>query len=329
MNRFTESRAYEISFKMLGDDDLQDPQIPLGGANNPARMAKPHTSVRYCIITPCRDEERFIARTIDSVLNQTIRPTEWIIVDDGSTDGTAAIVDRYAKEYSWIRTLHRKNRGYRSNSGGVKAFLDAYSFLHSGDWLFLVNLDGDLTFASDYFERCFDRFRSMPCLGIAGGTIYDKVGDDLRLESSPVFHVRGGTKIYRRKCWDQLGDLWPDLAWDTIDELRANQLGWTTQTFSDLHLVHHRAAGSVWGRWGHAVNEGEADYIVGYHPLFFSVKCVRHLFNSPYLLRGLGIAYGFLQATVRHRPRMEDLQLRAYLRKQQLRRLVGLSSIWK
>jgi hypothetical protein len=149
------------------------------------------------------------------------------------------------------------------------------------------------------------------------------------MEKAPTFHVRGATKIYRRECWEKLGGLFCGLGWDTVDEVKANQLGWTTRTFPDLQLVHQRASGAVWGKWGSAVNDGEADYIVGYHPLFFCFKCGRHIFNSPYLIRSLGIAYGFLRGLVRGTPRIEDRALVAYLRNQQLRRLVGVSSIWK
>ena len=299
----------------------------------PRRESSPTTGgcqkVKYCVITPVRDEERYILGTIDAILNQSVLPVEWIIVDDGSTDATGAIIEQYAQKYSWIRTLHRENRGYRSTGGGVEAFLEAYSLLQSRDWEYLVNLDGDLTFASDYFEQCFEHFHKTPNLGIGGGTIYDKVGDDLHLAKAPAFHVRGATKIYRRACWEKLGGLFCGLGWDTVDEVKANQLGWTTRTFPDLRLVQHRASGAVWGAWGTAVNDGEADYIVGYHPLFFFLKCARHIFNSPYLIRSLGIAYGFLRGYVRNTPRIEDRALVAYLRNQQLRRLVGVSSIWK
>jgi poly-beta-1,6-N-acetyl-D-glucosamine synthase len=285
--------------------------------------------IKYCVITPARDEEPCILDTINAILNQSIRPAEWIVVDDGSTDRTGAIIDQYAQKYSWIRALHRRNRGYRSTGGGVEAFLEAYSLLESRDWEYLVNLDGDLTFAPDYFERCFEYFHNDSNLGIGGGTVYDKVGDRLNLEKSPAFHVRGATKIYRRGCWEKLGGLFSGLGWDTVDEVKANQLGWTTRTFPDLRLVQHRASGAVWGGWGTAVNDGEADYIVGYHPLFFSLKCARHIFNSPYLIRSLGIAYGFLRGHARGTPRIDDRALVAYLRNQQLRRLVGISSIWK
>jgi poly-beta-1,6-N-acetyl-D-glucosamine synthase len=313
---------------MCADNSEKPPLTPAqrgeSGAT-PGGMPK----VKYCVITPVRDEAQYILGTIKSILNQSIRPIEWIIVDDGSTDATGVIIDQYAQKYSWIRTLHRKDRGRRSTGGGVEAFLHAYPLLQSHDWEYLVNLDSDLTFAPDYFERCFEYFHNTPNLGIAGGTIYAKVGDHLHLEKAPTFHVRGGTKIYQRACWDKLGGLFCGLGWDTVDEVKANQLGWTTRTFPDLRLVHQRPSGAVWGRWGHAVNDGEADYIVGYHPLFFCLKCARHIFNSPYLIRSFGIAYGFLRGMVRRTPRLGDRALVAYLRNQQLRRLVGVSSIWK
>ena len=284
---------------------------------------------KYSIITPVRDEERFIEGTIESVLRQTIRPIEWIIVDDGSTDSTGTIIERYARDHSWIRILHRKSRGHRSTGGGVEAFLDAYPLLLERDWDYLVNLDGDLTFAPDYFEKCFEHFRNTPRLGIGGGAVYIQVGDSLQWEKAPYFHVRGATKIYRRECWVSLGGLIPSLGWDTVDELKANQLGWTTRTFPELKLVHHRVTGLTWGAWGNAVNDGEADYIVGYHPLFFAVKCVRNAFNPPYIIRALGIAYGFLRSAVRRTHRVCDSKLRTYIRDQQLRRILGMSSMWK
>jgi biofilm PGA synthesis N-glycosyltransferase PgaC len=309
--------------------DRQNPNTKPARGSESGLSIEASPTVKYCIISAVRDEEQFVLGTIDSVLHQTIRPVEWIIVDDGSTDATNSIISRYALEYSWIHTLRRENRGHRSVGGGVEGFLAGCQLLPSQDWEFLVNLDGDLTFGPDYFEKCFKYFRMMPRLGIGGGTIYDKVDDRLRLESSPAFHVRGGTKIYRRECWDNLGGLSPSLGWDTVDELKANQLGWTTQTFPDLRLVQHRVTGSAWGRWGNAVNDGVADYVVGYHPLFFFLKCLRHVFQAPYVLRSLGLAYGFICSLVQRTPYISSKELRNYLRRQQLRRLLGAPSIWK
>jgi poly-beta-1,6-N-acetyl-D-glucosamine synthase len=285
--------------------------------------------IKYCIITPIRDEEEFIAGTIGSVLEQTIRPAEWIIVNDGSTDRTSEIIDSYARKYPWIRTLHRENRGYRTTGGGVDAFLTAYELLECRDWDYLVNLDGDLGFDPGYFEKCFDHFAKSPKLGIGGGTIYNKIGDKLVLETTARFHVRGATKVYRRQCWEDIGGLLRGLGWDTVDEIKANMLGWTTGTFPELKVIHYRVTGIGWGKWGGSVKDGRADYIVGYHPLFFAAKCASRLFRRPYILGSIGMAYGFLQCYVRHAPRVEDKPFVRYIRRQQLRRLFGLQTIWR
>ena len=285
-------------------------------------------SVRYCMITPTRDDEEFIAATIEAVVQQTIRPVEWIIVNDGSRDRTGQIIDEYAKKHEWIRPVHRQDRGYRSTGGGVEAFLDAYCLLNCSNWEFLVNLDGDLTFAPDYFEKCFANFKKMPRLGIAGGTIYNKVGDQLQLEKTAKFHVRGATKIYRRECWNEIGGLLRGLGWDTADEVTANMRGWMTLSFPELRLIHYRLTGTGWGTWGGAVKDGQADYLIGYHPLFFGVKCVRSIFKRPRFIRALGMAYGFSKNSLLHAPQV-DKKLISYVRRQQIRRLLGMDSIWK
>jgi glycosyltransferase involved in cell wall biosynthesis len=140
------------------------------------------TVVKYVIVTPARDEEQHISKTIHAVTQQTMRPVEWVIVDDGSSDRTGAIIDNAANKYEWITPLHRSNRGYRQAGGGViAAFNDGYSRLTSSDWDFLVKLDADLSFSSYYFERCFAEFREDSTLGIGGGGIYHLDNGSLRL----------------------------------------------------------------------------------------------------------------------------------------------------
>jgi biofilm PGA synthesis N-glycosyltransferase PgaC len=304
--------------------DSQDP-------TSPERLAAGTSTavVKYCIITAIRDEEKFIAATIDAVAAQTIQPLEWVIVDDGSTDRTPAIIDGYAAKYPWIHAVHRQDRGFRSTGGGIEGFLCGFETLHRRDWEFVVNLDGDLTFNPDYFERCFEHFRQAPRLGIAGGTIYNKIGEELQLEKCPEFHVRGATKIYRRLCWESLGGMLPGLGWDTVDEIKANMRGWNTRSFPDLQLIHHRVTGTAEGAWGGAVKDGQADYIVGYHPIFFMVKCARRLFKPPFLLGALGLGYGFLRSFLRRAPRINDKEVIRYIQDQQLRRLFGRETIWR
>jgi poly-beta-1,6-N-acetyl-D-glucosamine synthase len=285
---------------------------------------------RYVIITPVRDEEKYIEATIECVRGQTILPLEWVIVDDGSTDRTGEILDRVAAKLPWIHVIHRSNRGFRKSGGGVmEAFYDGYNALQRKDWDFIVKLDGDLSFATEYFEKCFEYFRRDPQLGIGGGEIHHDVAGHMKLEANPRFHVRGATKIYKRACWEAIGGLWPAPGWDTIDEVKANMLGWKTYAFVDLPLFHHRFTGSEEGLLRDRVKHGVACYISGYHPLYVAASCLSRLTQKPYVLGSLGILYGFLKAQFTRPARLEDRSYLAYIRGQQLRRLCGMQTIWR
>jgi len=285
---------------------------------------------KYVIITPARDEQSHIQETILAVSEQSIRPAEWIIVDDGSTDQTSDILERAARTYPWITVVCRTDRGYRHAGGGVvAAFNEGYANLRSSDWEYLVKLDADLSFGPDYFERCFAEFQKDPRLGIGGGGIYHLENGELKVESVPAFHVRGATKIYKRDCWEKLGGLVAAPGWDTIDELKANMLGWSTRSFLDLRVSHHRITGAADGAWKNSVKNGFANYVTGYHPLFMFFKCVKRLPAKPYLVGSVGLGWGFLKAYFKHAEQVKDYDLIAYTRSQQMRRLFYLESIWK
>jgi poly-beta-1,6-N-acetyl-D-glucosamine synthase len=284
----------------------------------------------YVVISPVRDEEAYLRFTIESMLAQTIRPAEWIIVNDGSTDGTAAILDEYAAQHSWIRPLHRENRGFRKSGGGVvEAFNDGYHLLATSDWNFIVKMDGDLTFDSDYFEKCFAQFQRDARLGIGGGVICYIENGVKRMEPCPEFHVRGATKIYRRECWDGIGGFWPAPGWDTMDEVKANRLGWTTRSFQELHLQHHRYTGTAEGIWSGLVKNGRANYICGYHPLFMLAKICRRVPKKPYVIGSMALLYGYVSGYFKQIPQVDDVQTIGFLRRQQLGRLWGRQTIWR
>jgi poly-beta-1,6-N-acetyl-D-glucosamine synthase len=286
---------------------------------------------RYVIITPARDEEAYIEQTILAVIRQTVRPVRWIIVDDGSHDQTAEIIDSYAAAYPWIKPVHRSDRGFRQAGGGVvNTFYEGYGQIDSSDWDFIVKLDADLSFAPDYFERCFLEFEMDPLLGIGGGGIYhEQKGGGLALEPNPKFHVRGATKIYKRECWEKLGSLLRAPGWDTVDEVKANMLGWTTRSFPHIKVTHYRFTGAADGAWKDCVKNGRANYIAGYHPIFMLFKCIRRLVAKPYLFGALGLLWGFLSGYLVRIPQVEDRALINYTRNQQMRRLMLQESIWK
>jgi glycosyltransferase involved in cell wall biosynthesis len=286
--------------------------------------------MRYVVITPVRDEEKNIEATIEAVCSQTERPAEWVIVDDGSSDRTGEIADRLAAQHSWIQVVHRQNRGFRKSGGGVmEAFYDGYHSLRCKDWDFIVKLDGDLGFAVDYFERCFEHFRQDSELGIGGGDICHMIDGKLTVEENPRFHVRGATKIYRRECWEAIGGLWPAPGWDTIDEVKANMMGWKTYAFKELQLFHHRLTGLEEGLFRDRVKHGVACYVSGYHPLFVAASCLRRLSQKPRVTGSIGIMYGFLKAHFTRPSRLNDRTYFSYIRGQQLRRLCGMPTIWR
>jgi biofilm PGA synthesis N-glycosyltransferase PgaC len=285
---------------------------------------------KYIIITPARDEEDYLERTILSVLRQSILPVQWILIDDGSRDKTGEIMDHYAQQHSWITICHRNDRGFRNSAGGeIDAFYDGYSRIVCSDWDFIVKLDGDLSFSPDYFAQCFAEFANNPRLGIGGGGIYHELNGEIALEKSPIFHVRGATKIYKRECWDDLGGLMRAPGWDTVDELKANMLGWTTRSFPALRLLHYRYTGAADGAWKNGIKDGRANYIAGYHPLFMVLKCAARSIKRPRLVGSVGLMLGFLSGYWRRTPQVQDHGLIRYTRNQQLRRLLLLDTIWK
>lgn len=286
--------------------------------------------IKYVIITPARDEEAYLERTIAAVAEQTILPLHWIIVNDGSRDRTAEIIDQAAVQHPWIIARHRPNRGYREAGGGVIAtFYDGYAQLPSQEWDFLVKLDADLSFSPDYFEQCFAEFAKDQRLGIGGGGIYHEDNGELTLEHNPQFHVRGATKIYRRKCWDALGGLLKAPGWDTVDELKANMLGWRTRTFPELRLSHFRFTGAAAGAWRDCIKNGRANYITGYHPIFMLMKCLRRTATRPYVIGSAGLFWGFLSGYWKNLPQVQDRSLIRYTRSQQMKKMLMQESIWK
>jgi poly-beta-1,6-N-acetyl-D-glucosamine synthase len=278
----------------------------------------------YVVITPVRDEKEHLASTIESMLRQTALPREWVIVDDGSTDGTAKILDDCAARYPWITAVHRPDRGFRKSGGGVvEAFYHGYGALSLNEWDFIVKFDGDLSFEPTYFEACLGEFDQDSKLGIGGGIICYVENGRKVFENTPSFHVRGATKIYRRACWDGIGGLIHAPGWDTFDEVKANSLGWTTKSFPGLHLVHQRVTGAADGHWRTSAKYGRANYICGYHPLFMMAKCIARVPQRPFLIGAIGLLYGFCSGYLTNVKQVDDWRTIAYLRRQQMRRLFG------
>jgi len=287
---------------------------------------------RYVIISPVRNEEEFIRRTLQSVVDQTEPPALWLVVDDGSTDGTPSAVREFAQRAPFIEllTVTDNNRGTAKDrlrwAAEAIAFNVGLSHIDSGDYDFIVKLDGDLAFGPDYFASLLDEFDVDDRLGIAGGEFFAVQEGKSSREWNPTTHVRGATKMYRAACFRDIGGIESVYAWDTLDELRAQMAGWRTQTFG-YPVEHLRPCASRGGQLRGIARGGLGAYLLGYHPLFVCVRGIRESMMRPYVIRGFAFLAGFLAAAVRRPPRVADQPTIEYLRHQQMRRLRDLGEM--
>jgi len=277
----------------------------------------------YAIITPARNEEKYIDSTISSVTSQTIKPTIWVLIDDHSTDRTREIIDTARKEFPWIRRLENEKDTERAPGAKVVGLFNQGLASLKNDYDYIVKLDADLSFHSDYFEKLFIEFERDPRLGIAGGYCQYLDGQTMRIEWTPEYHVRGATKVYRKKCLSDIGGLVPVMGWDGLDEMKAQMLGWKTRSFNDIFVEHLRHTGEATGKIRFAWLWGVSSYYMGYDPLFFIIRCTRNIKRRPYLVFSMMMVFGYLYSFVIRRNQIEDIKLKLFIRKFQRRRIIS------
>jgi len=275
--------------------------------------------IKYNIISPVRNEEDFVEDTIKSVINQTVLPQEWIIVNDGSTDKTEEIIKPYLEQYNWIKLITLKDRGYYyPGTGVVQVVNKGFEAITVNDWGFLVKLDCDITIEKDYFENIFDEFNKNPKLGIASGGIFLVDGSKIIQEKSQPDHPWGASKIYRRKCFEQIKGWKPIPGWDLADLLSAQMNNWETRCFNEYRILHYRGTGTrradiTSGRF----LLGRFHFRYGYGPFYTLTKSIYHLGEKPFLLGGISIFTGYIYAAVRNEDRLFEKDMRSFLRKKQ------------
>ena len=281
---------------------------------------------RYVLVTPARDEERFIAKTIQSVIGQTIVPQEWIIVNDGSVDRTAEVVREHIEGHRWIRLIELSDRKQRKFGGAiVEAFNHGLRNLRAADYEFISKLDADLSLPPNYFEFLFQKFDENPRLGIASGCTFIRRGGRLVWERAYKNHTRGAMKVYRRECFEGMDGLVAQLGWDVIDDFKAQASGWETRSFRDLVVIHHRPMGaSGKGLIAGKIRWGEIQYLLNYHPVFAFGSGLYRMFERPYIIGGLAMWYGYLRSSLDGKARIASGELGELVRRRQMERLKGV-----
>lgn len=282
----------------------------------------------YVLVTPARNERELIEGTIRSVVAQTHLPSKWVIVSDGSTDGTDEIVSRYAKDHAWIELLRMPERRERNFGAKAVNFNTAFERLRPESFDVIGNLDADMTFVPDYFEFLVGKFSEWPRLGVAGTPV---VEDANHPETHPfanrfadLQHVSGNIQMFRRQCLEELGGYEPikggGIDWVAVTTARMK--GWQTRTFLERTCLHHRKMGTasrnaLMARFQH----GQEDYYLGQLPLWELLRGTFQMKSKPFVLGGLFLILGYFWAMIKRVHRPISPELLSFRRAEQMTRL--------
>lgn len=260
----------------------------------------------YVAISPAKDEAERIRQTIESMISQTVRPSRWVIVDDGSSDDTYEIAKAYQASRPWITAIRIERDSERKiGSAEIRAFECGLQSIKEESFELIVKLDCDLIVPPEYFEQLIHRFAADPKLGIASGVYLEENAQVWRPITMPYYHASGASKMIRTKCLADIGGFVLAPGWDTADEIKAQAKGWTTRHFEDLHFYHLRREGSEIGNWKTGKLHGHIYHVTGGGLPFLVLKLLhRMMFGKPFLVAGMAMLAGYLRAIVSREPRL-------------------------
>jgi poly-beta-1,6-N-acetyl-D-glucosamine synthase len=275
---------------------------------------------KYIIITPVRDEIDTINLVIKSVTEQTIKPVQWLIIDDGSTDGTREVLSEYAQRFDWIRVILRPFRSERIVGENVVHILnEGLEAAKRISWDFWAKLDADVSIQADHYEKLFDAFEREPKLGIASGISYlpDSNGK-YRLDWTAPHQPLGMSRIYRRECWVDIKAFAPRRHWDVIDIYSAQYHGWVTKSFPSIPVTNYRIIDAAQKNpVARRYDAGFNYYTMGYHPIYLLARSIRVMWDEkPYIMSGISMFIGYLIALIT-RQQFYDERLKTFIRVRQ------------
>ena len=293
-----------------------------------ALMQLQQTLPPYVLITPARNEEAFIQKTLDSVVHQTFRPLKWVIVNDGSTDTTASIVEQYTARYDWIELVNRPPRKERHFAAKVHAFNAGQERVKDLDFEVIGNLDSDVSLEMDHFEFLLSKFKEEPRLGVAGTVFREEGGYNSGTDSlEGQFYVSGQCQLFRRQCFNEIDGYFANKAGgiDWIAVTTARMKGWKTRSFNEKSFFHHRHLGTAERSvLAASFSYGEKDYILGGHPLWEMFRVSYRMTKRPYIIDGIALGLGYSSAALRRLKRPVSKDLMIFHRKEQMRKLKAI-----
>lgn len=280
----------------------------------------------YVLITPARNEATFIELTVKSMVSQTIQPVKWVVVSDGSTDGTDEIVKMYATEHEWIELVRMPERTERHFAGKVHAFNAGYERVKDFGYDIIGNLDADISFEKDHFEFLMGKFHDDPFLGVAGTAFIENSSVAYDYDVVNIEHVSGQCQLFRRECYEKIGGYTPikggGVDWTAVTTARMK--GWKTRTFPEKTFIHHRTMGTgMSSLLLSRIRFGKQDYYLGGHPVWEIFRSIYQMKNKPFIVGGVLLSVGYFWAMLTGVEKAVSRELEMFRRKEQMKRLRG------
>jgi glycosyltransferase involved in cell wall biosynthesis len=252
--------------------------------------------MKYYVVIPAHNEEKFIELTLNSLINQSVLPSKIVVVNDNSTDHTQNIVNDFISKNKTISIINKSSEAiHLPGSKVILAFHDGLKSLDH-DYDFIVKADADLIFPENYFEAIINIFQSDNQIGMAGGFAYIQKNNHWVLENlTDKDHIRGAFKAYRKKCFQDIGGLKPAMGWDTLDELLSKFYGWKVTTDQNLKVKHLKATGANYNKTAR-FKQGEAFYTLGYGLWITAIASAKLSVRKQKPLLFFDYLQGFLQA---------------------------------
>lgn len=285
----------------------------------------------YILVTPCKNEEESLPKLAESVINQTIRPVLWVIVDDGSTDKTPQIIQKLVSESPWIKTIklteNPRDLGIHLAHVYRTGFQYAIKYCKSNnlEYEYIGVVDADIILSDNYFESLIAEFERNPKLGISSGRIGNIVEGKILWEPFREDLPSGGARLWRRKCFEETGGYLPTCSPDSVSNVKAKLQGWEIKKFKHIKAISTRPYAGAEGQWKGYKKLGANNYFIGYTPTHVILKGLTMLYSkNGYFKTGAGIAYilGYLTEYLRRAPRINDPEIIEYYRRNRLKEII-------
>lgn len=273
----------------------------------------------YIIVTPCKNEEKSLPGLINSVLNNTIRPNLWVIVDDGSTDSTPHILREFSEKHEWVHIIRGKEsvRDLTFHYSKIVDYAIKYAIDHCETnevpCEFISLIDADMLLENNFFESILERMNKDPKIGVCSGSAAYYMNETLVNETGRSQNPIGGLRVWRKKCFEDSGGFPYSYSADSVSNVLAILAGWKIVKYNDIIAITARPTTSTEGFWKGYKTRGASDYYRDYHPLYVLFKSLKYFLKRPYYI-GAAYLYGYIYGLFFIKEKIDIPEVRCYYR---------------